>query len=285
MIKKTAIVTAIVLLAVGVMLPVMLILPNHIANAEDNAFYLFIEDLNHPTSAQNLVSNKQVGIFASPYNTKNFCYIFKTSSDKDNTYLFNDTITLLPLKNNEIYTVYYFDKFTFKLIEKMRVSYDIEKPKISANTQRENVSNNETVIGKPVVIRANDNFGNVKIYMSKNDNVNKLCDSPTYTISEDGKYTFYAVDIANNYSDDFTITYYEQEPEKPSEPDTPSRPTKPITPDDSESTVVEEETKTVKPMIVIAVVVGAVIIGVIVFVIVYKRAKDNANTAQFDDDE
>lgn len=267
-----------------------------IAYASDLPYaYVYLESETNIISSPAYV-NKQAGIFFRKITPDIFLGI---RCNDGSEYVINPSNPRyeLTMANNLEYSIIISDT-SFKLpMIFFTLTYDLERPCIYAVTDERQINNGEIVIRENVKVVAADNIG-AQLYVSQNGCSAELCKNGTYTVNERGNYLFYSIDKANNRSDNFTVTYYEEEPAKepgntekpddtqePSEPSKPSRPTKPITPDDSDSTVVEEETKTVKPMIIIAVVVGAVIIGVIVFIIVYKRAKDNANAAQFDDDE
>ncbi len=242
-------------------------------------YKVYLENVNNILNgAKPIIANKQVGIYFEEYPAN--CSILLVGSDGSQIQksIVNNRVEI-PIKNNVTTTIRI--KLNSPILPTLElgvsITYDTEKPTISAKTQRAKVSNNETVIGKPVVIRANDNFGNVKLYLSKNDSADKLCSGSTYTITKNGKYTFYTVDIAGNYSDDFTVKFFENESDKEQ--------SKPTTPDESDPTVSEDESTAVKPIIVIALVIAVVIIGIVIFVIVYKRAKAKAVATQFDDEE
>lgn len=258
-----------------------------VASAESIIFALFEEDTNHFVNVKDLITNKQAGIYFQRYTT-NYKVLLQASDGNETYHKIENFKVMIPIRNNVTYRIFLDTGIlNIKQDTGMRVTYDIEKPRISAYTEQTEIKNNETVIGKSVTVKANDNFGNLKLYMSKNDAAETLCERPTFTITDDGKYTFYAVDIANNYSDDFTITYFQQPPEEsPDEPEKPSRPSKPSkpTPDEKEPPVAKEETKQVnQTAIIVAVVIFAILLGVVVFFIYYKRHQ--AKAAQFDDDE
>lgn len=258
-----------------------------VASAESIIFALFEEDTNHFVNVKDLITNKQAGIYFQRYTT-NYKVLLQASDGNETYHKIENFKVMIPIRNNVTYRIFLDTGIlNIKQDTGMRVTYDIEKPRISAYTEQTEIKNNETVIGKSVTVKANDNFGNLKLYMSKNDAAETLCEGPAFTITDDGKYTFYAVDIANNYSDDFTITYFQQPPEEsPDEPEKPSRPSKPSkpTPDEKEPPVAKEETKQVnQTAIIVAVVISAILLGVVVFFIYYKRHQ--AKAAQFDDDE
>lgn len=262
-------------------------------NLANISFKVYCENINHILNdAQPIMANKQIGIYFENYPA--YCKVILKGTDGSQIQksIVNNKVEI-PIKNNVTIRAYLLlnSPILPELDIGISITYDTERPNISSTTLRAEVKNGETVIGKTVTVKANDNFGNLKLYMSKNDAAETLCEGPTFTITDDGKYTFYAVDIANNYSDDFTITYFQQPPEEkpddtenPSRPSKPSRPTKPTTPDDSDPAVIEDEATAVRLIIVIALVIAIVIIGIVIYVVVYKKAKAKAAATQFDDE-
>ena len=254
------------------------IAPNHVANAASKeTIYLFMDDPNHPLNdTYSIITNKQIGIFVDQFDSKDYSIVFTDSTENDKTtYGTYSKTTLFPMKNSVTYTVYFFNRIILAQIPIMYVTYDLQKPYISATTNKSNIGNGEVVIGQSIEVKAHDNLTDLKMYLSKDDAPTMLCEGVTYEIIEDGTYTFHAVDVAGNYSDDFTITYYKQEPIKepdvPTIPDEPITPTNPITP---EEPIINNENTTAQDggIIAIVVIIGIVIVGIVV-IVVYRKIK------------
>lgn len=282
------VVIALILIAIFACYGVLLFIPKPVVQAaDDEAFYLFVEDPNHQLKdTMSIISNKQIGIYIHPFEFYGDIVLVYIDSFENNRHTLTGEITLFPIKNGVTYKLCAYVKTLKQLGTPFAtITYDTEKPFISAETDREKIENNATMVGKQISVKAHDNLTNVSLFVSKNNSNPQQCQSVVYGITEDGTYTFYAIDVAGNYSDDFTITYYKQEPVKepddPIEPDPPITPTNPITPEepimDSENTTSQDG-----GIIAIVVIVSIVIVG-IVAVIIYRKIK--AKSTHFEDNE
>ena len=279
------------------------IAPKPIANANAQAnieMYLFIEDINQRLPKVNtVVSSTQVGLYANNFKFDDgSMIIYIMSIDNKYVYEVKNSVTYFPIKDGVTYTISIFSKTITYEVPAKYISYDLQKPKVFAETMEKTLDNGSIVIGQTVIVHAQDNMSFVNMYVSKNGEEEKLYEDISYIISEDGTYTIYAVDLAGNYSDEFTITYYShepsQEPDIPIEPDPPT-PIEPIIPDDPitptdpttpEEPITDSNNATSQDgripaiiFILAIVVVGVVVIGV------YRRIKAKAALKSFDDDE
>lgn len=280
---------AIILIAIFASYSALIAIPKSVANAaEDEAVYLFIDDPNHPVSDGNLnvTSNKQIGLYIHPFVFYGDTTLIYKKSFESKRYTMTNEITLFPIENGVTYEVcFYMNNINFLSDPVATITYDIEKPYITAETERTSIENNSTIIGELIIVKGHDNYANLKLFVSKNANNPQQCSNSTYEITEDGVYLFYAVDVAGNYSENFTITYYKQEPvkepDKPDVPDNPITPTNPISPEepimDSQNTTAQDG-----GLIAIVVIVAVIIVGVTAFII-YRKVK--AKSIHFEDDE
>ncbi len=279
---------ALILIGIIVCSSVLIVLPNNIAEAKTQIeIYLFIEDIFHPLpEAYAIVSNTKVGLYVNPYKLNDgSMYIYVMSIDNKVVYEVKDNITYFPVIDGVTYTISIFSKTALLELPVKYITYDLQKPYITAETENEIIYSNMTVIGSPITIKGCDKLTGITLFMSKDGAPTRQCNGVTYEITEDGIYNFYAIDYAGNYSENFTITYYKQEPVKepdePVEPDPPITPTNPITPEvpimDSENTTSQDG-----GIIAIVVIVSIVIVG-IVAVIIYRKIK--AKSTRFEEDE
>ncbi len=155
-------------------------------------------------------------------------------------------------------------------------TYDIENPTISATTYRNDIASGSTVIGNAITVEAHDNLRDVQLYLAIDDGDLALCSGVAYKITADGTYTFYAVDKAGNYSEDFTVTYYstappepEPEPNEP-EPNEPAEPDIPPAQDEER----EESEKSNGGIIAVAVITAIAVVAAIT-IIVIKKVREN----------
>ena len=269
---------ALIIIAVIACSNVLFVMPNNVAEAKTEIeMFLFIEDVFHPLpEAYAVVSNTKVGLYVNPYKFNDgSMIIYVMSIDNKVVYEVKDNITYFPVIDGVTYTINIFSKTALIELPVMYITYDLGKPLISAETETEVVYSDMVVIGSPVTIKGYDNLTGITLFMSKDGAPVRQCNGVTYEITEDGIYNFYAIDYAGNYSENFTITYYKQEPVKepdePIEPDPPITPTNPITPEepimDSENTTSQDG-----GIIAIVVIVSIVIVG-IVAVIIYRKIK------------
>jgi len=253
-------------------------------------FDLYLEDVNHILADQKeIVTNKQVGVYF--YNTTPNLKVLLSGSDgqlisKD---IVNSKVEI-PMKNGVTYDLYFqIQSHVIPAINtNVKITYDLEKPRVTACTQREEINNNETVIAKKVLVSSHDNFAGLKMYVSHNNGTPTKCKNINYELTKDGTYTFYAVDIAGNYSDDFTISYYEtappEEPTKPTEPiePTPTEPTTPIEPNKPTENQEPEKTSEINKPMLIAICVAVVLVIGLVVIVVYKKIKAKTEWAKLD---
>lgn len=275
--KKLTILIVSILIAVFACYGVLLTLPQPVAQAAENeTAYLFMEDPNHPLQdIYTVVSNKPIGIYIHPFDFYDDIVLVYIDSFRHEKHILTGEITLFPVINGIKYDVYFYIKSLQTLSSSLAtIIYDIETPYISAETNRGSVENNATVIGEQITVKAHDNFTNLNLFVSKDNDSPQECNTATYDISEDGTYTFYAVDQAGNYSDNFIVTYYLQEPiKKPDESITPDDaiPTDPATP---EKPIMDSENTTSRNIgIIVLVVIAAIVIVGTTTVIIYRKVK------------
>lgn len=203
--------------------------PNSVADAGNKIdYYLFVENPNNSIRDEiNLITNKQAGVYLNPYSNADFMFFIRNESSLDKLKITND-ITYLPIKDETTYYIGYSIPDLKLEFDVAQITYDLKSPVVSAKANDCNLNNNSCVIVQQVTISAYDNLSGVQLFMVKDEEEPTLCGLTTYSIMENGTYTFYAVDVAGNRSNDFIVTYYREEPVKhPEDSHTQDGPTTP----------------------------------------------------------
>lgn len=238
--------------------------------------YLYFVDPNHRIASGATV-NKQVGVFFTKYNTKTLIVAKNTQGPAINYSITNDRVEF-PIINSATYTVVVASTDLFSTQQEIfEFTYDTENPSIFGYTSRTAIQSGEVIIGNVITVEAHDNLRGVQLFVAMGKGDPALCSGVTYKITTDGTYTFYAVDKAGNYSDDFTITYFSTAPSEPDiDPDEPDKPVEPVEPN-MPSTQDEGQDGSEKSNggIIAVAVIAALAVIVAITIIVIKKAREN----------
>ncbi len=260
--------------------------PNSVADATYKIdCYLFIEAPNNPIyNEATIITNRQAGIYLNPYGTADIMFFIRAEGSLDKMKI-TSNVTYLPIKDE---TTYYIGQcipdmaFEFDFAQ---ITYDLKCPIVSAKANNCDLNNNACVIDQQVNISAYDNLSGVQLYMIKDKKEPMPCEQNTYTIMEDGTYTFYAVDVAGNQSNDFTVTYYSEEPVKqPEEPDILGETATPINQTPLEEQDNDSENTFAQNAGIVSVVLIFIFASiVIVALIIYRKLKEKSLSSHIED--
>ena len=242
--------------------------------ATDFETYLYLGDPNHKIASGATV-NKQVGLYFTKYNTKTLISAKNTQGPIINYSITNNRVEF-PIVNSATYVVIVAATEFTPQQEIFVFTYDTESPSVSGYTSRIAIQSGDVIIGNAITVEAHDNLRDVQLYVAIDNGDPALCSGVTYKITADGTYTFYAVDKAGNYSEDFTVTYYstappepEPEPNEP-EPNEPAEPDIPPAQDEER----EESEKSNGGIIAVAVIAAIAVVAAIT-IIVIKKVREN----------
>lgn len=237
--------------------------------------YLYFVDPNHRIASGATV-NKQVGLFFTKYNTKTLIVAKNTQGPAINYSITNDRVEF-PIVNSATYTVVVASTDLFSTQQEIfEFTYDTENPSIFGYTSRTAIQSGEVIIGNVITVEAHDNLRGLQLFVAMGKGDPALCSGVTYKITTDGTYTFYAVDKAGNYSDDFTVTYFSTAPSEPEpepnepEPNEPAEPDIPPAQDEER----EESEKSNGGIIAVAVIAAIAVVAAIT-IIVIKKVREN----------
>lgn len=239
--------------------------------ATDFETYLYLGDPNHKIASGATV-NKQVGLYFTKYNTKTLISAKNTQGPIINYSITNNRVEF-PIVNSATYVVIVAATEFTPQQEIFVFTYDTESPSVSGYTSRIAIQNGEVIIGNAITVEAHDNLRDVQLYVAIDNGDPALCSGVTYKITTDGTYTFYAVDKAGNYSEDFTVTYYSTAPPEPEldpEPNEPAEPDIPPAQDEER----EESEKSNGGIIAVAVIAAIAVVAAIT-IIVIKKVREN----------
>ena len=239
--------------------------------ATDFETYLYLGDPNHKIASGATV-NKQVGLYFTKYNTKTLISAKNTQGPMINYSITNNRVEF-PIVNSATYVVIVAATEFTPQQEIFVFTYDTENPSVSGYTSRTAIQSGDVIIGNAITVEAHDNLRDVQLYVAIDNGDPALCSGVTYKITTDGTYTFYAVDKAGNYSEDFTVTYYSTAPPEPEldpEPNEPAEPDIPPAQDEER----EESEKSNGGIIAVAVIAAIAVVAAIT-IIVIKKVREN----------